>query len=77
MTATSTALICQGALPPVALAVLFMLLPIVLRLFARLGGLPLTSLVERSLMTRYFLFTVIHGPFRTRMNRADVQASSS
>ena len=73
----STKLTFQGALPPVALAVLFMLLPVVLRLFAKMGGLPLTSLVERSLMTRYFLFMVIHGPSRTEMDCADVQASSS
>ncbi|ORY39668.1 hypothetical protein BCR35DRAFT_273318, partial [Leucosporidium creatinivorum] len=53
--------IIQGALPPVALAVLFILLPIVLRLFARLEGIPLKTGIELSLMTRYFMFLVIHG----------------
>ncbi|GAA5911541.1 uncharacterized protein JCM6883_005788 [Sporobolomyces salmoneus] len=53
--------IIQGSLPPIALAVLFILLPIVLRLFARFEGIPLRSGIELSLMTRYFLFLVIHG----------------
>ena len=43
-------LIAQGALPPIALAVLFMLLPVVLRLFAKLGGVPLYSLIEIELV---------------------------
>ncbi|GAA5978196.1 hypothetical protein JCM11641_001131 [Rhodosporidiobolus odoratus] len=53
--------IIQGALPPAALAVLFILLPIVLRLLARFEGIPLRTGIELSLMTRYFLFQVIHG----------------
>ncbi|GAA5909988.1 hypothetical protein JCM8208_006407 [Rhodotorula glutinis] len=53
--------IIQGSLPPIALAVLFLLLPIVLRLFARFEGIPLRTGIELSLMTRYFLFQVIHG----------------
>ncbi|GAA6002377.1 hypothetical protein JCM10207_001089 [Rhodosporidiobolus poonsookiae] len=53
--------IIQGSLPPAALAVLFLLLPIVLRLLARFEGIPLRTGIELSLMTRYFLFQVIHG----------------
>ncbi|KAI7964441.1 hypothetical protein MJO29_002539 [Puccinia striiformis f. sp. tritici] len=53
--------IIQGVLPPVALAVLFMLLPVFLRFLARFQGIPLNSRVELSLMSRYFLFLVIHG----------------
>ncbi|TNY20875.1 hypothetical protein DMC30DRAFT_396414 [Rhodotorula diobovata] len=53
--------IIQGSLPPIALAVLFILLPIVLRLFARFEGIPLRTGIELSLMTRYFIFQVIHG----------------
>ncbi|BGP07894.1 phosphate metabolism protein 7 [Rhodotorula toruloides] len=53
--------IIQGALPPIALAVLFMLLPIILRLFARFEGIPLKTGIELSLMTRLFIFQVIHG----------------
>ncbi|GAA5899410.1 hypothetical protein JCM6882_009110 [Rhodosporidiobolus microsporus] len=53
--------IIQGALPPAALAVLFILLPIILRLFARFEGIPLRTGIELSLMTRYFIFLVIHG----------------
>ncbi|GAA5838909.1 hypothetical protein JCM11251_003734 [Rhodosporidiobolus azoricus] len=53
--------IIQGSLPPAALAVLFILLPIILRLFARFEGIPLRTGIELSLMTRYFIFLVIHG----------------
>ncbi|KAG9313522.1 hypothetical protein JVU11DRAFT_5849 [Chiua virens] len=53
--------IIQGILPPVLLAVLMMLLPIVLRLFARFEGIPTRTGLELSLMTRYFIFQVIHS----------------
>ncbi|KAI0261640.1 hypothetical protein BC834DRAFT_895208 [Gloeopeniophorella convolvens] len=51
----------QGFLPTVLLAVLFMLLPIVLRILARLEGIPQRTGVELSLMDRFFLFQVING----------------
>ncbi|KAK0474157.1 hypothetical protein IW261DRAFT_1341695 [Armillaria novae-zelandiae] len=53
--------IISGILPPVALAVLMMLLPIVLRLLARFEGIPEKTGLELSLMTRYFIFQVIHS----------------
>ncbi|KAJ8075602.1 phosphate metabolism protein 7 [Marasmius tenuissimus] len=53
--------IISGILPPVLLAVLFMLLPIVLRMLAKFEGIPKRSGVELSLMTRYFIFLVLHG----------------
>ncbi|KAL8284084.1 hypothetical protein RQP46_005197 [Phenoliferia psychrophenolica] len=53
--------IIQGDLPPAALAILFLLLPIVLRLLARFEGIPLKSHIELSLMTRYTIFLTIHG----------------
>ncbi|KAK4698531.1 calcium permeable stress-gated cation channel, partial [Phenoliferia sp. Uapishka_3] len=53
--------IVEGDLPPLALAILFIFLPIVLRLLARFQGIPLHSGIELSLMTRYFIFLVIHG----------------
>ncbi|TDL22859.1 DUF221-domain-containing protein [Rickenella mellea] len=53
--------IIQGILPPVALAILMMLLPIILRLLARIEGIPRRTGLELSLMTRYFIFQVIHG----------------
>ncbi|KIK93365.1 hypothetical protein PAXRUDRAFT_34109 [Paxillus rubicundulus Ve08.2h10] len=53
--------IIEGILPPVMLAVLMMLLPIVLRLFARFEGIPTRTGLELSLMTRYFIFHVIHS----------------
>lgn len=49
----------QGILPPVLLAVLMMLLPIVLRLLARFEGIPKYTGLELSLMTRFFIFQVI------------------
>ena len=51
--------IISGILPPVALAILMMLLPIVLRLLSRLEGTPTRTGIELSLMTRYFLFQVL------------------
>ncbi|KAG8689707.1 hypothetical protein FRC08_010811 [Ceratobasidium sp. 394] len=48
-------------LPPVALAILMMLLPIVLRLLARFEGIPCRAGIELSLMTRHFIFQVVHG----------------
>ncbi|KXN81695.1 hypothetical protein AN958_03942, partial [Leucoagaricus sp. SymC.cos] len=51
----------SGVLPPVLLAVLMALLPIVLRLFARFEGIPKYTGLELSLMTRYFCFLVVHG----------------
>ncbi|BGP55330.1 hypothetical protein JCM8202_002170 [Rhodotorula sphaerocarpa] len=53
--------IIQGALPPAALAVLFLLVPIILRLFAQFEGIPLQTRVELSLMDRYFIFMVLNG----------------
>ncbi|KAG2156714.1 uncharacterized protein EDB93DRAFT_863086 [Suillus bovinus] len=53
--------IIQGILPPVLLAVLMMLLPIVLRLLGRFEGIPTHTGLELSLMTRYFIFQVIHS----------------
>jgi hypothetical protein len=49
----------QGILPPVLLAVLMMLLPIVLRLLARFEGIPKKTGLELSLMTRFFIFQVV------------------
>ncbi|KAF8221509.1 DUF221-domain-containing protein [Tricholoma matsutake] len=53
--------IISGILPPVLLAVLMMLLPIVLRLLARFEGIPKRSGLELSLMTRFFIFQVVHS----------------
>ncbi|KAG6840700.1 hypothetical protein C0991_005003 [Blastosporella zonata] len=53
--------IIAGILPPVLLAVLMMLLPIVLRLFARFEGIPKYNGLELSLMTRFFIFQVVHS----------------
>jgi hypothetical protein len=53
--------IISGILPPALLAVLMMLLPIVLRLLARLEGIPQYTGLELSLMTRFFIFQVFHS----------------
>ncbi|KAE8227813.1 hypothetical protein CF326_g7277 [Tilletia indica] len=53
--------IFQGILPTVLLAVLNMLLPIILRLLARLSGIPTKTGIELSLMTRFFLFQIIQN----------------
>ncbi|CAD6892990.1 unnamed protein product [Tilletia laevis] len=53
--------IFQGVLPTIMLAVLNMLLPIVLRLSARLSGIPTKTGIELSFMTRFFLFQIIQN----------------
>ncbi|KAG9120367.1 hypothetical protein FRC07_004167, partial [Ceratobasidium sp. 392] len=53
--------IIQGVLPPVFLAVLFILLPIFLRAMAVFECIPRHSLVSISLYKRYFLFLLVHG----------------
>ncbi|PFH49884.1 hypothetical protein AMATHDRAFT_75949 [Amanita thiersii Skay4041] len=53
--------IISGILPPVMLAILMMLLPIVLRLLARFEGIPNRTGLELSLMSRFFIFQVIHS----------------
>jgi len=53
--------IIQGILPPVALAVLFMVLPIFLKACIRLQGEPLESEIERKLWARFWVFQVVHG----------------
>ena len=49
----------QGFLSSVLLAVLLLLVSIVLRVLARLEGIPQRTGVELSLMDRFFLFQVI------------------
>lgn len=57
--------IISGILPPVFLAVLMMMLPIVLRLLSKFEGTPTRTAMELSLMTRYFIFQVIVSLMRT------------
>ena len=52
--------VISGVLPPVLLALLMMLLPFVLRKLAAFEGRPSKTEVELDLMTRYFIFLVIH-----------------
>ena len=53
--------IIQGVFPPVVMAVLFALVPIILRLLSKFEGTPRVTAVELSLMTRYFIFLVFNG----------------
>ncbi|KAG8709898.1 hypothetical protein FRC09_000407 [Ceratobasidium sp. 395] len=53
--------IISGVLPPVGLAIPMMLLPIVLWLLARFERIPRRTGWELSLMTRFFIFQVVHG----------------
>ncbi|WRT66942.1 uncharacterized protein IL334_003907 [Kwoniella shivajii] len=52
--------VISGILPPVLLAALMAILPIVLRQLLAFEGIPSKTGVELSLMTRYFIFLVIH-----------------
>jgi hypothetical protein len=65
--------IIQGAAPPIAIAVLFILLPIILRIFAKLSGKPTIPLLDKSVFDRYALFLIIHGMLIVTISRfADI-----
>ncbi|KAG8904310.1 hypothetical protein FRC01_008787, partial [Tulasnella sp. 417] len=64
----------QGILPPVLLAVLMALLPIILRLLARFEGIPRHTGLELSLMTRFFIFQVIHSFLIVTLSGGIIQA---
>ncbi|KAJ9113068.1 hypothetical protein QFC22_006164 [Naganishia vaughanmartiniae] len=53
--------IIQGVLPPAALAVLFMLLPVTLRMWTKYSGVVRKSDVELKLFSRFWKFQIIHG----------------
>ncbi|KAF8070342.1 DUF221 family protein [Lyophyllum atratum] len=53
--------IIQGVLPPALLAILFALLPLVLRGLAWYQCIPRYSLISVSVYRRFFLFLLIHG----------------
>ncbi|KDN33516.1 hypothetical protein RSAG8_13393, partial [Rhizoctonia solani AG-8 WAC10335] len=52
--------ITNGILPCITLAILMISRPIILRLFARFVGILKFTSPELSLMTRYFIFPVVH-----------------
>ncbi|KAF5364658.1 hypothetical protein D9758_005530 [Tetrapyrgos nigripes] len=53
--------IIQGFLPPVLLAALFALLPLILKTLAWYGNIPRHSLISISVYRRFFIFLLIHG----------------
>ncbi|KAJ9102195.1 hypothetical protein QFC20_005024 [Naganishia adeliensis] len=53
--------VVQGVAPPVLLAVLNLLLPIILRTLARYEGIPRKTGIELSLMTRYAIFLIFNS----------------
>ncbi|EJC99291.1 DUF221-domain-containing protein [Fomitiporia mediterranea MF3/22] len=53
--------VIQGMLPAIMLAALMKLLPVILRLLARFEGMQRKTSVELSLMTRFFIFQVVHS----------------
>ncbi|RSH91201.1 hypothetical protein EHS25_009500 [Saitozyma podzolica] len=55
--------VVSGVLPPILLAVLNLLLPIVLRQLLAFEGVPSKTAIEIDLTTRYFIFLVIHTFF--------------
>ena len=51
----------SGLLPTVLLSILMALLPMVLRLFAKISGIPTTDAIDRYLQGSYFIFQVVHA----------------
>lgn len=66
--------IITGILPTVMLAVLMALVPIVLRLMAKIAGLPSLSLIELRVQNSYFLFQVIQVFLVTTMTSGAASA---
>lgn len=62
--------VITGFLPTVMLAVLMALLPIILRLCARLSGVPSLSLVELHVQNSYFAFQVVQVFLVTTLSSA-------
>ncbi|XAO24182.1 hypothetical protein I312_102972 [Cryptococcus bacillisporus CA1280] len=61
--------VISGILPPVLLALLMQMVPFILRQLAAFEGIPSRTEVEINLMTRYFLFLVIHTFFIDQRQR--------
>ncbi|KAJ9093395.1 hypothetical protein QFC21_006425 [Naganishia friedmannii] len=53
--------VVQGVAPPILLAVLNLLLPVILRALARYEGIPRKTGIELSLMTRYAIFLIFNS----------------
>ncbi|KAJ7495963.1 DUF221 family protein [Mycena galericulata] len=53
--------IVQGIIPPLLLAILFVILPFILRGLAWYECIPRYSLISTSVYRRYFLFLLVHG----------------
>lgn len=69
--------VITGLLPVILMAVLFALLPIYLRLMAKLGGLPTLSAVELRTQNFYFWFQVIQVFLVTTLTSAASASFSS
>jgi hypothetical protein len=61
--------IVQGFASNVLLVVLFMLVPIIMRILARMEGIPQKTGVELSLMNRFFAFQVIVSVSSAALNQ--------
>jgi hypothetical protein len=67
----------QGFASTVLLVILFMLVPIILRILARLQGIPQKTGVELTLMDRFFMFQVIVSASCPALNQASYKNTSS
>ncbi|KAJ3043131.1 hypothetical protein HDV00_005746 [Rhizophlyctis rosea] len=55
--------IVQGVLPQVVIAVAFALIPVLLRLISKFGGVPTSAEIERLLINQYYAFLVFNVLF--------------
>ncbi|KAG9007929.1 hypothetical protein FRB93_006948 [Tulasnella sp. JGI-2019a] len=53
--------VIEGILPPMLLAILLAVLPLVLRALAWYENIPLYSLISLSVYKRYYIFLIVHG----------------
>jgi hypothetical protein len=66
----------QGFASTVLLVLLFMLVPIILRILARLEGIPQKTGVELTLMDRFFMFQVIVSASCPALNQSSYKNTS-
>ena len=69
--------ITRSLLPPVLLVLLFMLVPMVMRVLARLQRIPQKTSVELKLMDRFFLLQVIVRASRALLDRITHKSTSA
>lgn len=66
--------VITGVLPPILLALLNMLVPVIYRQFSALAGTPNKNLVELDVMTRFFIHLVVNTFVTVTLSKGLIQS---